>query len=174
MANMIERTGVYANAAGPLTLIGPELHAGDRAPDFTLMDRDLKTVTLADTAGKVRIFAAVPSIDTGVCDQMTRRFEQEAGRLGEDVAVYTVSMDTPFAQKRWCGAAEASHVVLLSDLRDRSFGPNWGLLTKENGLLGRAVFVLDQDGIVRHAEYCAKMGDLPDFDKALAAARALI
>lgn len=170
----IERTGAYRTASGPKTLVGPELRPGDRAPDFTAMDQNFATVTLQDTAGRVRIFAVVPSLDTGVCDQMTRRFEMESAQLGDAAAVYTVSVDTPYAQKRWCGAAEATHVQLLSDLRDNSFGPAYGVRTKETGLLARAVFVVDRDGVVRHAEYCSVMGDLPDFDRALAVARSLL
>lgn len=170
----IERTGAYTTGTGPKTLVGPELRPGDRAPDFTVMDQEFGTVTLADTAQKVRIFAVVPSLDTGVCDQMTRRFERESAQLGDGAAVYTFSVDTPFAQKRWCGAAEATHVRLLSDLRDNSFGPAYGVRTKETGLLGRAVFVVDRAGIVRHAEYCSVMGNLPDFDRALEVARGLL
>src|SRR5262249_45756131 len=139
---------------------------------FTLIDNDLKPVSLKDSAGKVRILSVVPSLDTPVCDQQTRRFNEEAGKL-PGVEVLTISMDLPFAQKRWCGAAAVTHVRTLSDHREGSFGQAYGTLIKELRLDARAVFVVDKQGTVRHAEYVKEVASHPNYDAALDAARKL-
>ncbi len=168
------RKGVHTLRGNPLTLVGPEVRPGQAAPDFTLIDRDFHTVTLQDLPAKVRVFSVVPSLDTGVCDQQGRRFEEEAKSLGERVAVYTISRDLPFAQKRWCGAADAQAMQVLSDSRDHSFGPAYGNEIEEMGLLARSIFVLDEQGTVRYVQYVPEFADLPDFDAALRAVRALL
>ena len=154
----------------PVTLVGDEVKVGQQAPDFTVVANDLSTVTLKDTSG-VRLFISVPSLDTGVCDAEVRRFNQEATNLG-DVKVYTISMDLPFAQGRWCGAAGVENVVTLSDHSDASFGQNWGVLIKELRLLARAVFVVDSNNTVTYVEYVPEVSSHPDYDKALAAVKA--
>jgi thiol peroxidase len=155
----------------PLTLIGPELKAGDKAPDFKLVDNGLKNVTLADTGHNVRIISVVPSLDTPVCDAQTKRFNEEAAKL-PNVDILTVSMDLPFAQKRWCGAFGVDKVKMLSDHRDGSFGSNYGTLIKDLRIESRAIFVLDKNDTIRHAEYVKEVADYPNYDAALAAARA--
>jgi thiol peroxidase len=155
----------------PLTLIGPELKAGDSAPDFKLVDNSLKNVSLADTGSNVRIISVVPSLDTPVCDAQTKRFNEEAAKL-PGVDILTVSMDLPFAQKRWCGAFGVDKVKMLSDHRDGSFGTNYGTLIKDLRIESRAIFVLDQKNKIRHAEYVKEVADFPNYDTALAAARA--
>ena len=128
-----ERAGATTLKGSPLTLVGPELKIGDAAPEFDVVDGTLQTVTLGKTGNRVRIFSVVPSLDTPVCDAQTKRFEEEALRL-KDVDIFTVSMDLPFAQKRWCGAFGVDHVKMLSDHRSGSFGENYGTLIKELGL----------------------------------------
>jgi thiol peroxidase len=154
----------------PLTLVGPELKAGEKAPDFTVVGNDLKPVTLADSAGKVRILSVIPSLDTPVCDAQTRRFNEEAGKLG-NVEILTISMDLPFAQKRWCGAAGVDKIKTLSDHRDASFGAAYGTLIKELRLESRAIFVVDKGGKLTHVEYVKEVGEHPNYDAALAAAK---
>ena len=148
---MSERIGAVKMRGNPITLLGPELQVGQKAPDFRVVSNDMKPVTLADTAGKVRILASVPSLDTAVCDMETRRFNEEAGKL-PGIEVLTVSMDLPMAQKRWCGAAGVTAVRTLSDYQDRSFGTAYGVLMKDLKLEARAVFVLDKDNTLRHVE----------------------
>jgi len=155
----------------PLTLIGPELKTGDSAQDFKLVDNSLKNVSLADTGRNVRIISVVPSLDTPVCDAQTKRFNEEAAKL-PGVDILTVSMDLPFAQKRWCGAFGVDKVRMLSDHRDGSFGTNYGTLIKDLRIESRAIFVLDQKNTIRHAEYVKEVADFPNYDTALAAARA--
>jgi thiol peroxidase len=154
----------------PLTLIGPELKPGDKAPDFKLVDNGLKYVTLADTGQNVRIISVVPSLDTPVCDAQTKRFNEEAAKL-PGVDILTVSMDLPFAQKRWCGAFGVDKVKMLSDHRDGSFGSNYGTLIKDLRIESRAIFVLDKNNTIRHAEYVKEVADYPNYDTALDAAR---
>jgi thiol peroxidase len=154
----------------PLTLIGPELKAGDDAPDFNLVDKGLKPVTLQDTGNHVRIFSVVPSLDTPVCDAQTKKFNEAAAQL-PDVDIFTVSMDLPFAQSRWCGAFGVDRVKMLSDHRDGSFGSHYGTLIKELRIESRAIFVVDQKNRIRHAEYVKEVADYPNYEAALAAAR---
>ena len=158
----------------PVTLGGSEIKPGQPAPDFTVTDNALHPVTLKSGAGKVLILSAVPSLETPVCDTETRRFNQEAGTLGAGIEVWTISMDLPFAQKRWCGAAGATAVKTLSDFRERSFAPAYGVLVKDGplaGLTARAVFVVGKDGTVKHAEYVKDITEEPNYEAALAAAR---
>ena len=169
---MPERTGVFAAGDNQLTLVGHEVSVGDAAPGFNLSGAGLRAVSLDDYAGKVKIIASVPSLDTGVCSDETQKFNEFAGALSDDIVVLTVSMDLPFAQARWCGANEVDKVETASDFKNRDFGHNYGVLVKENGLLARAVFVLDKDNVVRHVEYVPQIAQLPDFDAALDAAKA--
>jgi len=166
----MERPGATTMRGNPLTLIGPELKSGDSAPDFKLVDNSLKNVTLADTGRNVRIISVVPSLDTPVCDAQTKRFNEEAAKL-PGVDILTVSMDLPFAQKRWCGAFGVDKVKMLSDHRDGSFGTNYGTLIKDLRIESRAIFVLDQNNTIRHVEYVKEVADFPNYDTALAAAR---
>ncbi|MBB6729386.1 thiol peroxidase [Cohnella zeiphila] len=169
-----ERTNVATFKGNPLTLIGPELKAGDQAPAFQLQKNLLETSTLQDYAGKVKLISVVPSIDTGVCDMQTRRFNEEAGKLGEGVVILTVSADLPFAQARWCGAAGVENVVMLSDYKDNSFGKSYGVLIKEFQLDMRSIFVLDANDKITYVEVLKEMTEHPDYDAAIAAVKALI
>jgi thioredoxin-dependent peroxiredoxin len=157
----------------PIELAGEEVKVGQTAPDFVLTGQDMKPVTLKDTSGKVRIFSAVPSLDTPVCDRETRRFNEEAGKL-PGVEIWTISMDLPFAQKRWCGAAGISAVKTASDYKKASFGEGWGVLEPGRHLLARAVFVVAPDDTVKHVEYVSSIGNEPNYDAALAAAKSLL
>jgi thiol peroxidase len=168
----MERAGAATLKGKPLTLVGPELKAGDRAPDFTCVDNDLKPVSLEGTGRTVRIFSVVPSLDTAVCDAQTRRFNEEAAKLAP-VEIYTISMDLPFAQRRWCGAFGIDKVKMLSDHREASFGSGYGTLIQELRLESRAIFVLDKDGVIRHAQYVKEVTDFADYEAALAVARSL-
>jgi len=153
-----------------MTLVGPELKAGDAAPDFNVVDSGLKPVTLADTAGHVRLVSVVPSLDTPVCDAQTKRFNEAAASL-PGIDILTVSMDLPFAQKRWCGAFAVDKVKMLSDHKDASFGSNYGTLIKELRIESRAIFVIDRNNRVSYAEYVKEVADHPNYEAALEAAR---
>jgi thiol peroxidase len=153
-----------------MTLVGPELKAGDNAPDFAMVDNALKPVSLKDTGSNVRIISVVPSLDTPVCDAQTKKFNEEAANL-PGVDILTVSMDLPFGQKRWCGQFGVDKVRMLSDHKDASFGTNYGTLIKELRIESRAIFVLDRNNKVRHAEYVKEVADFPNYEAALAAAR---
>jgi len=166
----MERPGATTLKGSPLTLVGPELKAGDAAPDFTLTDKGLKPVTLADTGSNVRIVSVVPSLDTPVCDMQTKRFNDAAAKL-PGVDILSVSMDLPFAQKRWCNTFAVDNLKMLSDHKDASFGTNYGTLIKELRIESRAIFVLDADNRIRHAEYVKEVADFPNYETALAAAR---
>jgi thiol peroxidase len=166
-----ERPGAATFLGNPLTVLGPELKPGDKAPEFTVLANDLSAVTLAKTAGKVRLISVVPSLDTPVCDAQTRRFNQEAASLGDHVAILTISMDLPFAQKRWCGAAGIDRVQTLSDHRDASFGLAYGTLIKELRLESRTIFVVDANDTLRHVEYVKEISTHPNYEAALAAAK---
>jgi thioredoxin-dependent peroxiredoxin len=154
----------------PLTLAGPELKAGDPAPDFDVVDGTLGPVHLADTGNKTRVFSVVPSLDTPVCDMQTKRFNEEAAQL-DNVDIYTISMDLPFAQKRWCGAFGVDRVKMLSDHKEGSFGLNYGTLIKDLRIESRAIFVISPDNKVKYAEYVKEVSNHPDYDAALAAAK---
>jgi thiol peroxidase len=155
---------------GPLTLLGPELTVGEKAPGFTVVNTDLEDVSLCDYAGKVVIVAAVPSVDTSVCATETRKFNEKAAALDEDVVILTVSMDLPFALGRFCSAEGIEQVVPLSDHRDADFGESYGVLIKDLRLLARSVFVVDREGMLQHVEIVPEVTDEPDYDAALQAA----
>ena len=171
---MTKRQGAATFHGTPLTLVGDEVKVGDKAPDFTVLDNDLNQVGLADFAGKILIITSVPSLDTPVCDMETRRFNTEAGNLSEHIRILTISMDLPFAQKRWCGAAGVNAVSTYSDHRLASFGENWGVLIEELRLLARAVFVVDATGVVRYVELVREMTAEPYYEGALNAAKKLV
>lgn len=170
---MADRTVTLRGNA--LTLGGTEVKPGQAAPDFTAVDNGLQTVRLGDARGKVVILSSVPSLDTPVCDTETRRFNQEAAGLAGGVEVWTISMDLPFAQKRWCGAAGITAVKTVSDFRDRAFGKAYGVAITSGPLAGvnaRAVFVVGKDGALTHVEYVPEIASEPDYEAALSAARA--
>lgn len=172
---MAERTGLVTFQGNPLTLIGDEVKVGQKAPDVELVANDLSVVKLSSLArGKVCILTSVPSLDTPVCDTETRRFNEEAGKMGSDGVVLTVGMDLPFAQKRWCGAAGVENVQTLSDYRTAAFGEAYGVLIKELRLLARTVFVLDKQGVVRYVQIVREVASEPDYEAALDAARKLL
>lgn len=158
----------------PVTLEGEPVKVGDKAPDFTLVGTDMKPKSLSDFGDKVKILSVVPSLDTAVCDTETRRFNEEASKLGDDVEVITVSVDTPMAQKRWCGAAGVDRVTCLSDFKDHRFGQDYGVRMREPGLLARQVMVLDRDNTVKYVELVGEVADEPDYDKAVGAAKGLV
>jgi thiol peroxidase len=158
----------------PLKLMGGELKAGDQAPDFEAIGNDLSAVRLASFRGKVRVLLTVPSLDTRVCDMEIRKFNEEIAKLGADVIGLTVSMDLPFAQKRWCGAAGVQRVITVSDHRDASFGKTYGVLLEGLRLLARAVFVVDRDDVIRYVEVVRELGDPPDYQAALEAVKKLL
>jgi thiol peroxidase len=164
---MKERSGIATIEGKPLTLVGEEVKLGNKAPDFTVLDNDLSPVSFSTYRGKVCIISSVPSLDTPVCDAETRRFNQEAGRLGSDVVILTISMDLPFAQKRWCGAAGVDKVQTLSDHREASFGTAYGVLIKELRLLARAIFVVDQEGSIRYIQLVKEITKEPDYEAVL-------
>ena len=154
----------------PVTLVGSKVNVGDKAPDFKVLAKDLSEVTLADSNGKVRLISVVPSIDTGVCEAQTLRFNQEASKL-DGVEILTISVDLPFAQKRWCAAEGVENLQTLSDHRDLSFGTNYGVAIEELRLLARATFVIDSSDKVTYAEYVPEVTEHPDYDKAVEAAK---
>ncbi|HEY6418588.1 MAG TPA: thiol peroxidase [Candidatus Binataceae bacterium] len=166
-----ERKGAVTMRGNPLTLVGPELKTGQKAPGFTVVGAGLKPATLDQFKGKVKIITTVPSLDTPVCDAETRRFNEEASRLPGDVQILAISMDLPFAQARWCGAAGVDKVTALSDYQRAEFGEKYGALIKELHLLARAVFVLDKNDNVTHVEYVKEVANQPDYEAALGAAR---
>lgn len=170
---MKERTGIVTMRGTPLTLVGNEVSVGDKSPDFEVLDNELSPVRFSKFLGKVCIISSVPSLDTSVCDMETRRFNKEAGQLSSDVVVLTISMDLPFAQKRWCGAAGITRVQTLSDHRDASFGTLYGVLIKELRLLARAVFVVDRNGIIQYISLVKEIAEEPDYDAILAAVKKL-
>ena len=171
---MEKRTGVVTFAGNPIALLGKEVKVGDKAPAFTLLDNGLGEKTLADYEGKVKVISVVPSLDTGVCDAQTRWFNQNVSKLGDNVVVLTVSVDLPFAQKRWCGAAGIDQVETLSDHRDLSFGENYGFILEGLRLLSRGIVVIDKDDVVRYVEYVPEVTSAVNFDAAEAATKALV
>ncbi len=167
------RSGAVKFKGNPVTLGGPEVTVGQDAPDFTAVDTSLQPVRLSDARGKVLVLSSVPSVDTPVCDTETRRFNQEAANL-DNVEIWTISMDLPFAQKRWCAAAGIDKVKVASDFRERSFGESYGVRIEDGPLAGvnaRAVFVVGRDGKIAHVEYVSDITSEPDYEAALNAAR---
>ncbi len=157
----------------PLTLIGNMPKSGDTAPDAEVLNNDLAPVKLSSFRGKTCILTSVPSLDTPVCDIETRRFNTEAAGLGSDVVILTISMDLPFAQKRWCGAAGIQNVITLSDHRTAAFGKAYGVLIQELRLLARSVMVIDRNGVIRYAELVKEIAEEPNYGAALAAVKSL-
>jgi len=170
-----ERIGLIKFAGKDVTIIGPDLLPGNTAPEFSAQAQDWSEIAvLAATKGKVRIIAAVPSLDTPVCDRETRRFNEEAATLGSDIAIIVISTDLPFAQKRWCGAAGIEQVQVVSDHRDVEFGTRYGCLIKEVRILRSAVFVVDRENKITYAQYMPTLGEEPDYTAVLQAARAAL
>ncbi|MBI1822702.1 MAG: thiol peroxidase [Nitrospirae bacterium] len=168
---MNERKGIITMQGNPLTLLGPALKVGDKAPDFSVIAGDLSPVTLANSKGNVRLLNVVPSLDTPVCDAQTRRFDQEAEKFPSNIEVLTISMDLPFAQKRFCNANSIKSKT-LSDFNTASFGTNYGVLVKELRLLTRAIFVVGADDKIKYLEIVPEITTHPNYDKALAAVKA--
>jgi thioredoxin-dependent peroxiredoxin len=171
---MHERHGFVTFKGVPLTLLGATPQIGAKAPDFTALRGDLTPFSLGQAAGKVVVINSIPSLDTPICAMQTRRFNQEAAGLGERVKVLVVSMDLPFAQKRFCSTEGIANLETLSDHRDASFGTSYGLLIKELRLLGRAVLVIDKDGVLRYQQLVPEVGQEPNYDEALAEIKKLI
>jgi thiol peroxidase len=170
---MVERPGIITMKGKPLTLVGREVQVGDQAPDCEVIANDLSPFKLSALRGKVAVVSSVPSLDTSTCDFETRRFNEEAAKLGSDVVMVTISMDLPFAQKRWCGAAGVDRVKTYSDHRDAAFGQAYGVLIKELRLLARAVFVVDKAGVVRYVQLVKELAQEPNYDEVLQAVRKL-
>lgn len=168
-----ERTGIVSMGGKPMTLMGPELKKGDVAPDFVVLDNGLKPVKLSDSNGKIRLLSAVPSLDTEVCALETETFNKEAQKLSKDVVVYTISMDLPFAQKRWVDENEVNDVITLSDFNSADFGKNYGVLIKEVRLLTRAVIVVDKDNKIADFQIVPEITNEPDYGRTLEVIRSL-
>ncbi|HHV46362.1 MAG TPA: thiol peroxidase [Tissierellia bacterium] len=170
---MNRRKGIVTMGGNPVTLLGNEIKVGDKGPDFTVLKGDLSPYTLKDAGDKIKIISVVPSLDTGVCELQTIRFNEEAANLG-DVLILTISVDLPFAQKRFCSAHGIDKVITLSDHKDLSFGLNYGFVMEELRLLARGIVILDRDNTVRYVEYVKEVTNHPDYDKALEEVRKLM
>jgi len=170
----MERKGVVTLKGGPLTLLGDEVKVGQRAKDFKALDYNLAEKSLADFKGKIKLIASVPSLDTPVCDMEIKRFNDEASKLSKDLAIIFISMDLPFAQKRFCQEFDINKVKTLSDHRDADFGLKFGVLIKELRLLARAIFILDKDDNVKYVEYVKEVGNPPNYDAALKVLKEII
>jgi thiol peroxidase len=166
---MAERPGIVTIHGNPLTLMGEEVKVGATAPEAELLDNDLNPVKLSSYRGKVLVIASVPSLDTPVCDLETRRFNDEAAHLGTDIEMATISMDLPFAQKRWCGAAGVTRLKTLSDHREAAFGLAYGVLIKELRLLARAVFIVDREGTLQYEQLVKEVTNEPNYEEVLQA-----
>lgn len=164
---MQERTRIVTLKGKSITLIGNELRVGDKAPDFIAVDNDLNPVKFSSFKGKIIVISSVPSLDTPICDAQTRRFNREASRMSSNVMVLNISMDLPFAQKRWCGASGLKDVRTLSDHKEAEFGTSYGLLMKELRLLARAVLVIDTDGIIRYIQIVPEIAQEPNYEEVL-------
>ncbi len=171
---MVEQKGLVTFKGNPLTLVGNAVKVGQRAPDFIVIDNNLSQVRFSSFLGKLCIISSVVSLDTPVCDTQTRKFNEEASRLGPNVVILTVSMDLPFAQKRWCGAAGVDRLQTLSDHRDASFGMAYCVLIKELRLLARAVFLVDQKGFLQYKELVKEVTNEPNYDAASAELKKLV
>jgi len=170
---MKERHGLITMKGNPLTLIGSEVKVGEKAPDFTVLDNDLSPVPFSSYRGKICVLTSVPSLDTPVCDLETKRFNEEASRLGTEILILTISMDLPFAQKRWCAAAGVKKLQTLSDHREASFGTSFGVLIKELRLLARAVFIVDRQGTLQYIQLVKELTKEPDYEAILNALKKL-
>lgn len=169
---MSQRTVLFKG--NPVRLEGPEIKAGDKAPEFRVLDEGLNTVSLSDFRGKIRLIAAVPSLDTQVCEMETRRFNEEAAKLPQKVAILTVSMDLPFAQKRFCATHGIEGLRTLSDHRDAAFGKAYGVLMPDFRLLARSIFIVDDKDIVRYVEIVPEITTHPNYEKVLEEVRKLV
>jgi thiol peroxidase len=170
----MERKGIVTMKGNPLTLIGPGLKAGDRAPDFTVVDQNLAPRTLSDYAGKIKVISVTPSLDTPVCDLQIHWFNEDAANQPADVAVLNISMDLPFAIKRFCATGGIERAEALSDHRDASFGTNWGVLMKELRLLARSIFVVDKENMIRYVQIVPEQVTEPDYEAALKALKSIM
>jgi thiol peroxidase len=171
---MQKRANAVTFKGNPQTLVGPQLKAGDKAPDFACLSSSLEVIGIGKTPAKARMFCAVPSLDTGVCSEETKKFDQAIASFKDKVACYTISLDLPFAQKRFCTAENVSNMQTLSDVHDHSFGQNYGVLIEglPLPLLSRSVFVVDKDGKITYAEYVPEVTSHPNYEKAVAALKA--
>jgi thioredoxin-dependent peroxiredoxin len=171
---MVEkRKDIVTMGGNPVTIIGKEIHVGDQAPDFTVVDNDMKPFSLKDAADKVKIISVVPSLDTGVCEFQTTSFNEAAADLG-DVVILTISVDLPFAQKRFCGAKGIDKVITLSDHKDLSFGMNYGFVIEELRLLSRGIVILDRNNEVKYVEYVKEISEHPNYEKAIEETKKLL
>ncbi|MCC5909488.1 MAG: thiol peroxidase [Clostridiaceae bacterium] len=170
---MEKRTGIITMQGAPLTLVGKEVKIGDKAPDFTVVTKELKPYTLKDLGDKVKLISVVPSIDTGVCDLQTIHFNEEAAKF-QDIAIVTISMDLPFALNRYCAAKDIKNLETLSDHREASFGSNYGFLIDELRLLSRGIIILDGNNTIQYVEYVKEVTNHPDYDKALEEVKKLL
>jgi thiol peroxidase len=172
---MQKRANAVTFKGTPYTLVGPQLKVGDKAPDFACVTNSLEILTLGKTPAKTRFFSVVPSLDTPVCQTQTKKFEEGLAALKDKLASYTVSLDSPFAQKRFCGAENIHTMQLLSDLHDHSFGQNYGVLIEglPIPLLSRSVFVVDKNGKITYLEYVPEVTAHPNYEKALEAIKAV-
>ncbi len=170
---MMEKNGVVTMGGRMVTLLGPELKAGDKAPDFKVVDGDFHPVSLNNYRSKHKLISVVPSLDTPVCELQTQRFNQEAELLPADVVVLTISMDLPFAQSRFCGGHNINRVQVLSDYKYRSFGYSYGVMIKEVMLLARAIFLVDKQNVIKYVEICPEVKEHPHYHEALEAVKSL-
>ncbi len=170
---MAERTGIIEMKGKPLTLIGTEIKVGDMAPDFETLDVNLQPVKLSDYKGKVVVLSTVPSLDTQICSIETKHFNDEAKKL-DGVEFLTVSMDLPFAQKRWSEEEDVKNIHLASDYKDRSLAESYGVLIKELHLLARTIFAIDKAGKVAYIQYVKETASEPDYDEVLAKVKELL
>ena len=171
---MIERPNAVSVDGHPLTLLGPEIKVGDKAPDFSVISADFSEITLESSAGRIRMILSVGSLDTDVCDAETKRFNDELSGFAQDIEVLCISCDLPFAQVRWCGQSNVERVKTLSDHRDVSFGTAYGTLVKESRLLSRAIFIIDVNDVVQYVQYVPDVSQHPDYDSALEALRKIV
>jgi len=170
----MERKGITTMKGNPMTLVGPELKAGDKAPDFTVLDQAMAPKTLKDFEGKFKVISVTPSLDTPVCDLQIHWFNEDAANQPADVAVLNISMDLPFAIKRFCATGGIDRAEALSDHRDASFGTNWGVLMKELRLLARSIFVVDRENVIRYVQIVPEQTTEPDYEAALNALKSLM
>lgn len=171
---MERRENTVTSGGVPVTLLGKEIKVGDKAPEFTALKTDNSKIGLEDLKNKIKIISVVPSVDTGVCELQTISFNEKAAELGEDVVVITISMDLPFAQKRFCGAHGINDSIVMSDHKDASFGLNYGFLMEETRLLARGVVIVDKEGIVQYVEYVSEASNHPDYDRAIEEVKKLV
>ena len=171
---MERRENAVTSGGVPVTLLGKEIKVGDKAPEFTALKTDNSKIGLEDLKNKIKIISVVPSVDTGVCEIQTISFNEKAAELGEDVVVITISMDLPFAQKRFCGAHGINDSIVMSDHKDASFGLNYGFLMEETRLLARGVVIVDKEGIVQYVEYVSEASNHPDYDRAIEEVKKLV